>query len=195
MKQNNAILIFRKNEIQGKVKTRIAKDCNEQMALEIYKTLCSKTIDVCNESTIPIIHYYSDFIPEQHIKCINRIQHGEDLGERMCNAFLESFEEYDKLILVGTDCPYIEASDIHLSIELLEKKDVVLGPCPDGGYYLIAMNRIHKSIFKNIEWSSEKVMRQTCAILDELKLDYAFTPEHKDIDNLNDWQNYEQGIK
>src|SRR5439155_17376344 len=47
---------------------------------------------------------------------------------------------------------------------------VVLGPATDGGYYLIGIKRRHRGLFENVEWSTERVFRQTLAKCAELGL-------------------------
>ena len=46
-------------------------------------------------------------------------------------------------------------------MRLEQGSDLVLGPAEDGGYYLIGLRRLVPELFKNLEWSGPKVLRET----------------------------------
>src|SRR5437899_13040386 len=89
-----------------------------------------------------------------------------DLGKRMERAVQEAFEGgAPAAIVIGADCPELGAGHLAAALRVLERKDVVLGPAADGGYYLIGMRRFLPEAFRGIEWSSERVLDQTLAAL------------------------------
>lgn len=195
-KTKDALIVFVKNPELGKVKTRISKTSSDQEALAIYKELLDVILTLCSTLTCDIIVYYSDkIVPDEwdSISCIKKIQRGNDLGDRMNNAFAESLKNYDKLLLIGSDCPYILKSDIELGFRSLNKSDLVLGPAMDGGYYLIGMKKLEPSLFKNISWSTDKVLTQTMEIADELELVFGLLDTYEDIDTFKEWQTYKKG--
>jgi uncharacterized protein len=117
-----------------------------------------------------------------------RMQHGNDLGERMRNAFEEMLRSFDRVVIIGTDSPTFPASTIENAFEALRANDVVLGPAEDGGYYLIGSRFVIPEMFKEIAWGSANVLKQTRAVLSKYSvclLPYCFdvdTP--KDLDRL-----------
>ncbi len=187
------VLVFQKNAILGKVKTRLAARLGETQALEIYRQLLDKTYLALRDFPIPIWTYFSDFIPENPAyPAGNRmVQVGHDLGERMKNAFASCFElGMEKIVLIGTDCPSLEGKHIIRAFEALNQSDLVLGPARDGGYYLIGMSRRADFLFEGITWSSEWVLSQTLALAEEQGFDTTLLPILEDIDTPEDWERY-----
>ncbi len=73
-------------------------------------------------------------------------------------------------IIIGTDCPEIDATLIENAFGVLKEKDIVIGPCKDGGYYLLGMSRsvpvsfkqeFVPDLFMDIDWSTDRVFKQT----------------------------------
>jgi rSAM/selenodomain-associated transferase 1 len=191
--KKEVVLIFQKNAILGKVKTRLAAGVGEEQALNIYIQLLAKTYLVLRDISVSITTYFSEFIPEKPTyPAGNRmVQVGQDLGERMKNAFAENFElGIEKVILIGTDCPSLEGKHIIQAFEALDQSDLVLGPAKDGGYYLIGMKRRADFLFEGITWSSELVLSQTLALAAEQGLQTSLLPVLEDIDTLEDWERY-----
>jgi len=191
--KKEVVLIFQKNAILGKVKTRLAAGVGEEQALNIYIQLLAKTYLVLRDISVSITTYFSEFIPEKPTyPAGNRmVQVGQDLGERMKNAFAENFElGIEKVVLIGTDCPSLEGKHIIQAFEALDQSDLVLGPAKDGGYYLIGMKRRADFLFEGITWSSELVLSQTLALAAEQDLQTSLLPVLEDIDTLEDWERY-----
>lgn len=187
------VLVFQKNEVLGKVKTRLAVGLGETQALEIYRQLLDRTYFALRNISASIWTYFSDFIPENpSYPASNRmVQDGQDLGERMKNAFAGCFESgMEKIVLIGTDCPSLEGKHIIQAFEALDQSDLVLGPARDGGYYLIGMSRRADFLFEGITWSSEWVLSQTLALAVEQGLNTFLLPILEDIDTLEDWNRY-----
>jgi rSAM/selenodomain-associated transferase 2/rSAM/selenodomain-associated transferase 1 len=93
-------------------------------------------------------------------------QRGDELGERMIHALQDVFRlGHDNVVLVGSDLPDLPPRLVEAAVSKLQArtKDIVLGPAIDGGYYLIGMNRPFSSMFKAIDWSSDRVLDQTLA--------------------------------
>lgn len=186
-----ALIIFIKNLVPGKVKTRLAKDAGDTTALEIYKNLMDHTRLVVSHIDATRLLFYSDRVerldswPER--KYSKNLQTGDDLGERMFNAFKQA-TEYDKKIIIGSDCPGITPALIEEAFTALDYHDVVIGPAVDGGYYLIGMNNLIPEVFQNIPWSTDQVLFETIKILQQKRLLYKLLTPLRDVDSLEDWQ-------
>lgn len=193
-KNNTALLIFIKNPVAGKVKTRLAVDVGDEQALQIYLKLCQYTRNICENSSLDTYLFYSDFIDTSDlwspILCKKMVQEGVNLGERMHNALSTCLKNHQQAILIGTDCPSITKKHFDQTIALLNSKDVVIGPSTDGGYYLIAMKKENRSLFTSIEWSTENVLIQTVTKCTEENLDYALLETLTDIDHIADWKKF-----
>ena len=191
--KKEVVLIFQKNEVLGKVKTRLAAGVGEEQALEIYRQLLDKTYLALRDISFSITTYFSEFIPENPIHSAENklVQLGQDLGERMKNAFAENFESgMEKVVLIGTDCPSLEGIHLSQAFEALDQSDLVLGPARDGGYYMIGMKRRADFLFEGITWSTELVLSQTLALAAEQCLQTSLLPVLEDIDTLEDWERY-----
>lgn len=115
------------------------------------------------------------------------MQVGNDLGIRMQNAFINTFEQgNEEVAIIGTDCLELTSAIIMNAFAWLKNHDVVIGPAKDGGYYLLAMKQMHPKLFKNIAWSTPVVLNQTLAICLQENLSVYQLPELSDIDKEND---------
>ena len=191
--KKEVVLVFQKNEVLGKVKTRLAAGVGEEQALEIYRQLLDKTYLALRDISVSITTYFSEFIPDNPIHSAENklVQLGQDLGERMKNAFAENFElGIEKVVLIGTDCPSLEGIHLSQAFEALDQSDLVLGPARDGGYYMIGMKRRADFLFEGITWSTELVLSQTLALAAEQGLQTSLLPVLEDIDTLEDWERY-----
>ncbi len=190
MKNTEAILVFMKNPVLGKVKTRLAADLGEEKVLEIYKFLLTKTFEELAKLPQEKLIFYSDFIPEEDPGFLfyQRLQNGIDLGEKMKNAFDEAFSlNYDKLLIIGTDCPGLNAEILQQAFISLNQTDAVIGPAADGGYYLLGMKKRMPQLFENMEWSTFSVFSKTIEILEMNNYSFSLLPVLYDIDEAKDW--------
>lgn len=190
-----ALIIFQKNAILGKVKTRLASTIGNNQALEIYKWMTSHTHQLASEIKVDKFLFFSDFIPEHPDEILHgyhfEVQSGANLGERMCNAFAFLFAKgYSNVIIIGTDCPELQVSDLSKAFMALTQNDLVIGPAKDGGYYLLGMSRFFPELFKEIPWSTSKVLELTLDRADESNLDYEFLKILSDIDTFEDWNKF-----
>lgn len=196
--KKEVVLVFQKNEVLGRVKTRLASGMGDLLALEIYRHLIQSTYSVLEDVSVPVWTYFSDFIPETVNPPIAKsfVQEGQDLGERMANAFARSFESgMEKVVLIGTDCPTLQSQHLNQAFEALTHSDLVLGPATDGGYYLIGMKRKADYLFEGISWSTSEVLSQTLAVATAYGLHFTLLDELSDIDTQEDWERYRSQIE
>ena len=187
------VLVFQKNAILGKVKTRLASGMGELRALEIYRHLIQLTYSVLEDVPVPVWTYFSDYIPESTHPSVEKslVQEGQDLGERMANAFARSFESgMEKVVLIGTDCPTLQSNHLNEAFEALTHSDLVVGPATDGGYYLVGMKRRADYLFEGISWSTAEVLSETLNVASQHGISTTLLRELDDIDTQEDWQRY-----
>ncbi len=191
----NALIIFTRNPELGKCKTRLAKTVGDESALEIYKYLLRHTANVSKEVNVDRFVFYSEAIQTNDIWdeafFHKKLQKGDDLGERMQNAFQELFNlKYQNVIIIGSDLLDLNAEIISEAFQHSEKNDVVIGPAKDGGYYLLGQKTIHPKIFKNKNWGTETVRHQTLSDLENSSV-YVLQ-ELNDIDTFEDMKHYNE---
>jgi hypothetical protein len=169
------LLVFTRNPELGKVKTRLAQTVGDQTALDIYKFLLKKTKNIASEVAADKAVYYSVKIRENDIWDARifqkHLQVGEDLGIRMLHAFKNGFEAgYEKVMIIGSDLYDLSSEDIEKAFTALATNDLVIGPAEDGGYYLLGMKTMHTTIFKNKNWGTETVRKDTLEDLKDKKV-------------------------
>ncbi|WP_375236150.1 TIGR04282 family arsenosugar biosynthesis glycosyltransferase [Winogradskyella sp.] len=191
----NALVIFTRNPELGKCKTRLAKVVGDKSALKIYKYLLQHTANVSKEVDADRFVFYSESIQDNDIwddSFFNKkLQYGNDLGERMQNAFQQLFDSnYKNVIIIGSDLLDLNSAIINKAFSLINEYDAVIGPAKDGGYYLLGLKAANPKLFKNKEWGTETVRRDT---LNDLKNSTVFTlDELNDIDTFEDMKPYNQ---
>lgn len=192
MANKSLLLVFAKNPTLGKVKTRLAKSIGKEKALEIYKALLKKTASVLEELEVDIHLYYSDYIEKDDLFSSLAIQKkrqiGEQLGERMSNAFRESLVAYDKAVIIGTDLWTLESQDVANAFKALEHNTAVIGPSADGGYYLLGITEFLPQIFLNKQWGTSSVLPNTLKDLKSIK--HHLLTEKNDVDTFLDLEEY-----
>ena len=185
------LMIFVKNPVRGKVKTRLAATIGDDRALKVYEQLLEHTRLIASFVHCDKSVFYSDFIDEKDQwkkhGFAQQLQHGNDLGERMKNAFLFAFSKgYKHAIIIGSDCFELNDNIIAQGFAVLKDKDVVIGPAADGGYYLLGMNKLHSQLFANKSWSTPSVYLDTVKDILHLNLSHAELVTLHDIDEEKD---------
>ena len=116
-------------------------------------------------------------------------QKGNELGERLRFAFQTLFSEgFRQVIALASDVPDLCVSVITRAFQVLRTSDAIVGPSPDGGYYLIGFqaSSFSSTIFDDISWSSDKVLPQTCAKLQTLGRSFQLLSPWRDVDKVTD---------
>jgi len=189
MSKKQLLIIFTRNPELGKVKTRLAAGVGQNAALEIYKFLLNHTVQITKPLTVDKEVHYSVAVRENDIwnaEIYNKVQQeGEDLGIRMLKAFRDGFEKgYTQIVIIGSDMFDIATEDIEKAFSELEQNKYVIGPASDGGYYLLGMSQLSEDLFRNKEWGTSTVLRDT---LKNVTLDdVSMLAERNDIDVADD---------
>ncbi len=191
--EKNLLIIFTRNPEPGKVKKRLAADIGDRAALEVYKMLLERTARITRNLPFEKIVYYSEAVEQEdcweNAIFQKRAQKGADLGERMENAFRENFDDgYSHIAIIGSDIYELQQQDIWEAFRALEQNDAVLGPAPDGGYYLLGMNSLNSAVFKNKAWSTDRVLQDTLEDLKNKKI--KMLQARNDIDFVKDLNAY-----
>lgn len=188
-----SLIVFAKEPVLGQVKTRLAKSISNEYALRLYKAFVQDTIQLGSgiEADLKILAWTGEGFPE-YLKSIAPDwilfkQSGKDLGERMHNAFMyaKDLGAYQSIV-IGTDSPTLPPTFIEEAYERLSDHDMVIGPCQDGGYYLIGLRSSHPELFENTDWSTDTTMIQTLQNARALGKITHPLPQWFDVDTLDD---------
>lgn len=201
LKSNDLLMLFQKNPVLGKVKTRLAAGIGEEKALEIYKSLLQYTYQQISQLKDTKLWIWFDSFPtEKHLISVKfefekKLQVGSDLGQKMSFAFQEAFNAgYRKVVLIGSDCPELKTEIIQKAFVELENHQVVIGPAKDGGYYLIGMSFFEPSIFEGVLWSTSHVFAETMKLIEAKGLSVSLLSTLSDLDTEEDLKNYQKRI-
>ena len=186
------IVCFMKYPRAGQVKTRLAKDVGVELALELYKdmlgevTHCLKTLSQDFSTELCYAGASADEMKAEFDQFEISEQVSGDLGTKLQARMSEHFKDSGQyLCFIGSDC-------VDINDELFEQvrmlfmlgKDVVIGPCDDGGYYLIAIRDDYQFLFENIDWSTERVYQQTVEKVVDADLELAVLDVKTDLDTV-----------
>lgn len=164
------IIVFCKAPVPGMVKTRLACGIGEQAAAEIHRLLARHCLQVAVSSRLAPVELWcspscdDDFFRQcaQDFSLVLKSQTGGDLGSRMSHAFAETLPATGQVLLIGTDCPVMDAAVLAEAFSSLSNgNQTVVVPAEDGGYALIGMKNHQPELFENINWGTNRVLNQT----------------------------------
>ncbi|PVY69822.1 hypothetical protein C8D92_11151 [Tamilnaduibacter salinus] len=202
----NLLLVqFAKWPEKGRVKTRLAAQLGEKGALNAHIQLTMAVLRELVRSGCPVRFLWDRplttppasaapievAIARESVQ--QGIQQGRDLGARMANALRDGLAEgYGKAIIVGSDCPSVDASYLAQAESALTQSDVVLGPSDDGGFVLIGATRTATGMLDGIEWGTDRALAQTVEQLKIVGLSVVTLEPRWDVDELADWERFRQ---
>jgi len=184
-----ALVLFARDPIAGKVKTRLRQILDEETTLRLYTSFLKDSIDKLFQlqdirrliGVTPSLSsgFFDPWNEDPGIEIF--IQQGEDLGERLRDTFAQQFSAgCGKVVIIGSDSPTLPMEYIERAFA--SEKEIVLGPCTDGGYYLIGLNRKLVDVFSGISWGTDQVLEQTLARIREQSAQLELLPVWYDVD-------------
>ena len=114
----------------------------------------------------------------------------------MARAFSRGFAAgFGPVLLRGSDVPDLPAAVVSEAKAVLAagQAQVVLGPCPDGGYYLVGLAAPQPPLFQGPAWSSSTVLTDTLRLARQLGLRVHLLPPWPDIDTDDDLRTFLSG--
>jgi len=175
---SRALVVFLKAPIAGLVKTRLLPQWSAEAARDLYRAMVEDLLERLDG--IPEVEQLQFYEPPSAERAVRewlgegrslQPQRGRDLGDRMDAASRAAFARgYRKVVLAGSDVPDLDRDTIESAFAALERNDVVVGPALDGGYYLIGLRGPRTALFREVEWGSDGVLRQTVGKAEALGL-------------------------
>ncbi len=193
------LIVFLRAPQLGKVKTRLAAGIGPEAALAAYRHLVELTLRAV--SSWPDVELR--FTPDEaagEMSGWSRSgwkwipQGGGDLGERLDRAVTATLAHGGtRVVVIGTDCPFLKPDDLKAAFAALESVDLVLGPATDGGYWLIGLRRSCPAVFQEISWGSSQVRTETLQRAAEAGLSVRLLRALSDVDTPDDWTAFLRG--
>lgn len=195
MNRQRCLTAFIKYPEEGKVKTRLSRLLGEDVSVRLCRAFIQDLIENLSQGD------YSFRIachPEERMGDLRREfgsglscipQAGEDLGERMLNAFKQCFADgFGSVAVIGSDMPDLPKRIIEDAFQALGNNGAVIGPACDGGYYLIGFRResFAAEAFEGMAWGADSVFADTVQALKRAGLSFHVLPQRRDIDRPED---------
>ena len=211
LRMSGLLIIMAKQPVEGTVKTRLCPPVAPEDAKLLYDAFLGDTIEMVAHAcrlagdVAPALAYtpagahdhFKAMLPDNFVLLP---QVGHDLGERLCNLPVQAQHAgYSPVAMISSDSPTLRPDIAAECLARLRKPevDVVLGPCEDGGYYLIGMKAPQPSLFKGITWSTSSVTQETMAAATRAGLAVSTLPVWYDADTIEDlgrmWAELEDG--
>lgn len=187
-RRGDALVLFARAPVPGRVKTRLARDIGAEAAARLYRAMVEDLLAAHRGRSYRLVVATAGHRRafDGLLDGIDTVAQGRgDLGERLARIFRRLLRERSRVVVAGTDLPDLEPREVHRTLRLLRDRDAVLGPAEDGGYYLIGLKE-PADLFSSIPWSTPRVLNRTLRRADRLGLRVALLPERADVDTAED---------
>lgn len=180
-----ALAVFARLPAPGKAKTRLIPLLGPRRAAEFQAALISdslRKLETLAGCASPYLFFAGrGFPPGGRPPDWTLVrQGGAGLGQRLERAFRWLLRRHGAAVVIGTDSPTLSPRLLRVALGELAACDAVLGPSPDGGFYLVGLRRAAaekiREVFRGVRWGSRSAFRDTlenllrcgfaCAILE-----------------------------
>lgn len=164
-----AVALMAKAPEAGKAKTRFCPPCTPDEAAGFARAFLVDSAAMVAGSAIPGLDAWCSYAGDSHLLSLLlpdsvRLlrQRGSGFDVRLSNTAADLFAlRYSAVVLVGADCPTVDADYLRRAVTALEDSDVVIGPAVDGGYVLLGLRRPDPALFVGIEMGTDRVLAHT----------------------------------
>ena len=191
----NALIVVARRPAPGHAKTRLSPPFSPAQAAQLYEGFLLDSLDLMRQ--VPQARRIIAYLPEGEETYFKTLapdfdllpQRGADLGERLDNALADCLANgYTKAVIMDSDSPSLPVLCLTQAFVLLDSADAVLGPCDDGGYYLIGLKRPAPRLLRDVPMSRPTVARDTLALARQMGLSMALLPGWYDVDTAAELQ-------
>jgi len=185
---NRVLAIMMKAPRVGHMKTRLAAAYSAERIVALYTALVEDTIELIRGLAVGIVAIcpagdemeLSHWLPRDVTIVAQR---GAGLAAALDSTFeLLCTESGRSVIAFNADSPHVPAAALESAFESLQTSDLVVGPCDDGGYYLVGAKKPHPGLFDATTLGRASACATLLADADRLGLRVALGVEHYDID-------------
>lgn len=194
------LIVVAKAPTCGQTKTRLGGLIGLEAAADFYCCLLTDVVEltqrVCDylPDIVPAIGYwpaegepfFREFVPN----FVLVLQEGALLGDRLHHVMMQAFSQgYTQVAVLSSDTPFVDPAALAQGfMALSDGADVALGPCDDGGFYVMHLRAPHPELLVPIQMSTPDVTRDILATANRLNLRVAHLPITTDIDTPEDVQ-------
>ena len=189
----NALIVVAKQPAPGQTKTRLSPPLTPEQASGLYECFLLDTLDQMRQ--VDEAQYVIAYLPLEARDYFHRFasdfelvpQNGNDLGGRLDHALTSYLSAgYERAVIMDSDSPTLPSNYLSQAFTVLaDGADVVLGPCDDGGYYLIGIKKPAPRLLRDVQMSTPRVTADTLAIAREAGLQVSLLPVWYDVDDAS----------
>jgi len=164
-----AIGVMARAPVAGACKTRLIPAIGADGAAQLQRELITRTLASACDANLGAVTlfvtgedpaaFWPDCERQYGVQVSN--QHGADLGARMAHALSQLLASAQSALLIGTDCPALNISQLQLAASALRQARMVFMPAEDGGYVLVGARSPEPAAFLDMPWGTERVMALT----------------------------------
>ena len=191
------LLIFTRFPLPGRAKTRLIPELGAEGAARLQRRMTEHVVDLARTLSrawpgMRLQICYTGASRKQFrawlgSDLVYTPQGRGDLGVRMQRALAGAFRQGDgPCLLMGADIPGLSSDLLTHALQALQRREVVLGPAADGGYYLIGMRSHYPGLFAEVAWSTSRVAAKTRENMARLGLQGEDLPILRDMDHPED---------
>jgi len=181
--------------VPGQCKTRLAATLGEVAAARLYEAMLADSMESYTRvgATRNVVIAAPEF---EGVRVLSELaprgwevipQEGRGLGERLANAFRALKVNGSPVLVMGSDSPTLPIEPVSAAVQRFNGLGrVLLGPTDDGGYYLIGLSSLDLSLFRDIPWSTPRVLETTLARCAARSLSTELLPSWYDVDERKD---------
>lgn len=176
-----ALAVFARWPEPGRVMPHLAARLGAEAAAEVYESFIADLVSPLAAAPFRTFLYAADHVdafrsrlphwgfPEVAV----RPQQGRGEGRRLHACFEELLARHSKAVIVGSSLPDLHPRMLQCAFEMLDRRDVVIGPAERGGFYLLGM-REPWDVFGGLRWGTPGVLVGLLRRFEEARLDYGF---------------------
>ena len=196
-----ALLVIAKRPAPGHTKTRLSPTLLPAQAADLYECFLRDTLDVSR--AVPAVTRFVHYSPDNAWDYFQQLapdfelrpQVGADLGERLDQVLTGCLADgFQQAVIMDSDSPTLPPAYVERAFSSLESADVVLGPCEDGGYYLIGLKAPQPRLLREVPMSTAAVLRDTMALAAQAGLRVALLPSWYDVDTAVELERLRQDL-
>jgi uncharacterized protein len=189
MNQKGCICVFAKPPVAGRVKTRLISRLGSSGAAELATVFLQDSWG--SVSTLPWAKSVLASTEDVLTDCLPGpmeiwLQGEGDLGTRLANVLRRSLLDHPYAIGIGADSPGLPARFLEQARDALTQVDAVIGPCEDGGFYLLGLRSCPTDLLSGISWSAPTTCAETIAKLEAAGLTLHILESWFDVDTAED---------
>jgi len=188
------LLVFARAPVAGRVKTRLAPALGASGAARLHAAFVRHTLEQAAAARPYELQLWgAGADPGGFLAATAGAtgatlawQSGADLGARMAHALASATADGRPAVIVGTDCPWLDAGSLATALARLAHRDAVLGPATDGGYVLLGLHRVAPGLFTDVAWGTDAVLATTRARMAQAGWRWHELPPRPDVDRPDD---------